>query len=272
MTLPVAPTLAALEHLLRGLGSVAVAYSGGVDSSVLLAAAHRALGARALGVFGRSPTVPGGEEAAALALAAGIGARVRVVETCEIADPAFVANGPDRCFHCKRDLFAHVRAVADEEGLAAVVEGSNADDLGDHRPGLVAAREAGVRAPLLELGIGKPLVRALAGALGLPNQDKPAMACLSSRVPYGRPIEREVLARIDRAEAALRTLGLGRVRVRDHGDVARVEVDAAEIARLAAPGLRERVVAALREAGYAYAALDLVGYRTGAMNEVLPRR
>jgi uncharacterized protein len=243
-----------------------------VDSSVLLAAAHRVLGPRALGVFGRSPTVPHGEEAAALAVAAGIGARVRVIDTCELDDPAFAANGPDRCMHCKRDLFARVRQVADEEGLAAVVEGSNADDTGDHRPGMLAAREAGVRAPLLELGVRKPLVRALARALGLPNWDKPAMACLSSRVPYGRPIERALLARIDEAEAALRALGLGRLRVRDHGDVARIEVDQDAIAGLAAPGLRERVVAAVRAAGYAYVALDLVGYRTGAMNEVLGSR
>ncbi|MFH1465042.1 MAG: ATP-dependent sacrificial sulfur transferase LarE [Pseudomonadota bacterium] len=262
--------LAALHEHLLGLGSVAVAYSGGVDSTLLLAAAQRALGPRALAVFGRSPTVPGGEESAALALAAALGARVRVVETCEMEDPAFVANGPDRCFHCKRGLFALVRAVADEEGLAALLEGSNADDLGDFRPGSRAAREAGALAPLLELGIHKPMVRAMARALGLPNWDKPAMACLSSRVPYGRPIARATLARIDAAERALVALGLGRLRVRDHGDVARLEVDPAEIPRLTAEPLRAQVVEALRAAGFRYVALDLSGYRTGAMNEVLP--
>jgi uncharacterized protein len=262
--------IAALHERMLALGSVAVAYSGGVDSTVLLAVALRALGPRAVAVFGRSATVPGGEEEAALALAAALGARLRVVETGELEDPAFVANGPDRCFHCKRGLFELVRTVAAEEGLAAVLEGSNADDLGDFRPGLQAARQVGAQAPLLDLGLGKATVRAMAKELGLPNWDKPAMACLSSRVPYGRPIERAILARIDAAEHALRSLGLGRLRVRDHGDVARLEVDSGEIALIAAEPVRTAVVEAVRAAGYRYVALDLSGYRTGAMNEVLP--
>jgi pyridinium-3,5-biscarboxylic acid mononucleotide sulfurtransferase len=261
-----------LLRRLREMEGVLVAFSGGVDSALLLTAAREALAGRALAVTGRSPSYPSREHAAAVKLAAQIGARQLTIDTGELADPDYRSNPVDRCFICKGTLFRALIDVAAREGLSVVVEGSNFDDRNDYRPGIEAARQLGVRAPLLEAELTKAEIRALARARGLVVWDKPSLACLSSRIPYGQPITEEKLARIDSAEEGIRALGLQQVRVRDHGDVARVEVAADELARLIGAELRQAVVAAVRSAGYRYVALDLEGYRTGSMNEALPPR
>lgn len=259
----------ALLSLLRETGGALVALSGGVDSALLLRAAREALGERALAVIARSPSFPAREYQEAVRLAELIGTRFRTVETDEVQDPRYRENPADRCFLCKSTLFRTLKAVAAEEGLPCVLEGSNADDLNDYRPGIRAARELGVRAPLQELGLTKAEIRELARRRGLPVWNKPSLACLSSRIPYGSTITPERLGRIDQAEEALRRRGLRQVRVRDHGDVARIEVDAEEISALLEAGLRQEIVAELKRIGYRFVALDLEGYRTGAMNEAL---
>lgn len=259
-----------LTGLLKSYGGAAVAFSGGVDSTFLLAAAHQTLGDRALGVIGRSPSYPKRELQAAVELAEKIGARHIIVDTDEMSKEAYASNPPNRCYHCKSTLFGMVRKVADEEGLEEVLEGSNADDRGDYRPGMEAAKQLGVRAPLLEAGLTKDEIRALSREMGLPTWNKPAMACLSSRVPYGETITLVKLGRIEMTENGLRDLGVTALRVRDHGKVARIEVAPEAIPALAAPEMREKVIAVAKQAGYQYVALDLEGYRTGAMNEVLP--
>ncbi len=259
-----------LTRLIESYKGVAVAFSGGVDSTFLLAAAHRALGNRALGVIGRSPSYPKRELDAAIALAKGIGARHKIVDTDEMSNKDFSSNPPSRCYHCKSTLFGIVRKVADEEGLEEVLEGSNADDTGDFRPGMEAAKKLGVRAPLLEVGLTKDEIRSLSKEMGLPTWDKPSMACLSSRIPYGEEITLVKLGRIEITENALKDLGFTQLRVRDHGKVARIEVAPEAIPVLAAADMRKKVLAVAKKAGYQYVALDLEGYRTGAMNEVLP--
>ncbi len=252
------------------LGPCLVAYSGGVDSSLLLAAAHDALGEATLAVTAASPLHPATETAEAKALAVRLGARHVSVELDELAHPLVRANPPDRCYHCKRLRFEALLALAQDEGLAAVVDGSNADDLGDYRPGLKAKQELGVRSPLMELSIGKAAIRRMAKQRGLPTWDRPAAACLASRIPYGRSLSRDKLARVAEAEAALAALGLGQYRVRDHGSVARIELTDDKLAEALADPLRTRLLEAVRAAGYDYVAVDLAGYRTGSLNEVLP--
>jgi len=262
--------LARLRALLAGAGRVVVAYSGGVDSSLLLAVAHAELGERALGVIGVSDSYAAHELALALAQARVIGARVETVTTGELADPGFASNAADRCYHCKAELYRRLAQVAVREGGAQVLDGTIADDLVDWRPGRVAAAERGVRSPLAELGFRKADVRAAAAALGLESAGKPASPCLASRIPHGTRITRENLAQVERAEAALRRLGFDALRVRHHGEIARVEVPVPDLPRVLAPRVRERLVAELAALGFRWVALDLEGLRSGNMNPDLP--
>ena len=264
--------LARLRARMAELGSVLVCYSGGVDSAFVLAVAHQVLGARAVGMTAVSPSLAPGEREEAAEVARSIGADHRFVESHEIEDPGYVANNPDRCFHCKSELYRIAVAKKAEWGLAAILNGTNVDDLGDYRPGLEAAKEAGVVSPLVELGFTKADVRAGASAVGLPIWDKPAAACLSSRIPYGTSVTRERLAQIGGLEAALKGLGFRQVRVRWHDDIARIELSVAELGRAAEPGVREAIVEAGKRHGFRYITLDLAGYRVGSHNEVLVGR
>ncbi len=258
----------ALQRLLaqfEGVGDVLVAFSGGVDSSLVLAAAVRALGPEhVLAVTAASPTYIGEELAAAAAVAEELGVEHVVLETREFVDPRFVANSRERCYWCKGGLLDALGGMAAQRG-AVLVDGANADDPGDHRPGLRAAAERGILQPLLKAGIGKSEVRRLARDLGVATWDAPQQACLASRIPYGSPITLEKLAAVAAAEQALHALGFRQCRVRHHGDVARLEIESAQLARAFA--MRAEIVAAVRAAGFVYVALDLEGFRTGSMNE-----
>ena len=259
--------LTLLRRILLDMGSVAVAYSGGADSAFLLAVAHDALGERALALTADSPSVPRAELAEARAISASLGVRHVILPTAELEDPAYCANTPDRCYICKGHYLGELLAYAQAHNFECLVDGSNVDDLGDHRPGQQAARERGVRSPLQEVGLTKAEIRALARERELPNWDKPSAACLASRIPYGTPVTVETLAQIERAEECLHGLGFRQARVRHHGTVARLELEAADLPR--AFELREVIHAGVREAGFTYVALDLAGFRSGSMNLTL---
>ncbi len=258
-----------LKQLIEGMGKTLIAYSGGVDSTFLAKAAYDALGRDAVAVTALSPTYPATELEEAKVYAAEIGIEHRLIETHELEKEEYAVNNPDRCFHCKKELFTEMQLIAQDEGFDTIVYGGIMDDLGDHRPGMEAADLLNARAPLLEAELQKQEIRQLSRELGLPTWNKPGGACLASRIPYGMRVTLEKLRQVDQAEHFLHKLGFRLVRVRHHGDIARIEAPPEDLARLFADDAHTRIVDALKAIGFKYVALDMEGYRTGSLNETL---
>jgi uncharacterized protein len=260
-----------LKKLLQEMRYAVIAYSGGVDSSLLLKAASDTMGPHLIAVTAVSETYPPGELEAAKAFARSLGVTHRILHTSELESEEFIVNSPERCYFCKKELFGALKKIADIEGIPFILDGSNTDDLKDHRPGAKAAAQFSVRSPLREAGFTKSDVRSCARMLNLPVWDKPSLACLSSRIPYGTRITSGILRTIQSAEDHLHALGFRQTRVRHYGDIARIEVDRSDFERLLAEDVADTITAAFKELGYTYVCLDLEGYRTGSMNEGLPK-
>lgn len=261
-----------LQDYIKSLGTLAVAFSGGVDSSFLLKCAHEVLGDNVLAVTARSSTFPQRELLESIEFAKSYGIRHELIDSEEIDIRGYAENPADRCYYCKNELFSKIRKLSTEKGLKYMAEGSNMDDLGDFRPGLKAASELGAVSPLRFAGLNKEEIRILSKEMGLPTWDKPSFACLASRVPYGQRITREKLGVIDQAEQFLMDLGFRQVRVRHHGDIARIELVKTDMPKVFENGLYEKIYSKIKELGFTYVTLDLKGYSTGSMNSVLDKK